>query len=288
MGMRGPGPPPEARALAFVYEHTSIPVPKIRRYVRKPSMIVMDRIPGTSLYEAWPLLSPFQRILVAWTLRGYIEQLRHASAAYSRRHVPGPMYGSPLGCDSPSVMLFDSQSHSLPTSGALIEYFNTLCRVPLDAPPGCRFIDDAPLVFTHNDLCPRNIILGEDGRLWMIDFGESGFYPPWFEYLSMIGVAENRFQPAEMSWWDSIALIAGYPSKEVGLIGLDASRSVFAMRRKCYIACLEKDRENLAAGLRDQVSGNRVPEEGEDHTRFHILDFASSVHAGADAERPQT
>ncbi|KAG5651211.1 hypothetical protein H0H81_009478 [Sphagnurus paluster] len=94
--LRGPGPPPEARALAFVYEHTSIPVPKIRKYVQDPFTIDMDRVPGISLYEAWTRLSPFQRILVVWTLRGYIEQLRIASAAYPRHHVPGRMYEQPL------------------------------------------------------------------------------------------------------------------------------------------------------------------------------------------------
>ncbi|KAG5639767.1 hypothetical protein H0H81_000047 [Sphagnurus paluster] len=241
--LRDPGASPEARALAFIYEHTSIPVPKIRKYLQNSFVVVMDRIPGVSLYEAWPRLSAFQQILVAWTLRGYIEQLRHASAAYSRRHVPGPMYDRPLRCESPSLMLFDDRTYLLPTTEALIDFFNKQSHIPSDAPPSCRFTDDAPLVLTHNDLCPRNIILGDDGRLWMIDFGGSGFYPPWFEYLSMIGVTENRFQPVEMSWWDSIALIAGYPAKEVGLIGADILRSIYVGRREFYITQSERDRE---------------------------------------------
>ncbi|KAH9911868.1 uncharacterized protein B0H18DRAFT_1057612 [Fomitopsis serialis] len=31
----------------------------------------------------------------------------------------------------------------------------------------------------------RNIIVGDDGRLWLVDWAWAGFYPPWFEYLAM-------------------------------------------------------------------------------------------------------
>ncbi|KAG5651209.1 hypothetical protein H0H81_009476 [Sphagnurus paluster] len=110
------------------------------------------------------------------------------------------MYDHLLRCDSPSLMLFGDRTYSLPTRDALVAFFNEWCHVPRDAPPRRRFTTDAPLVLTHNDLYPRNIILGDGGRVWMIDFGESEFYPPWFEYFSMVGVANNCLQPPEMSW----------------------------------------------------------------------------------------
>ncbi|KAG5651796.1 hypothetical protein H0H81_007382 [Sphagnurus paluster] len=150
--LRGPGPPPEARALAFVYEHTSIAL---------RSMAFSFRVPAHPRRVDPP-------------------RLRRAAAPRLRRisQAPRPEYEQPLTCNSPSVMIFSDHSYHLPTSDALIAFFNKKCHLPPDAPPGCRFIDDAPLVFTHNDLNPRNIILGDDGRLWMIDFEESGFYPP--------------------------------------------------------------------------------------------------------------
>ena len=50
---------------------------------------------------------------------------------------------------------------------------------PLDEPV---FVD---LVFTHNDLNMRNILLDQDGQLWIVDWGWAGFYPMWFEYVGM-------------------------------------------------------------------------------------------------------
>ena len=45
------------------------------------------------------------------------------------------------------------------------------------APNAAPFDSSLPLVFTHFDLSPRNLILDEGNRLWVIDFEFSGFYP---------------------------------------------------------------------------------------------------------------
>lgn len=48
-----------------------------------------------------------------------------------------------------------------------------------------EFDETHPLVFTHFDLRPENLILGKDNQLWLIDFGQSGFFPTPFEYVGM-------------------------------------------------------------------------------------------------------
>ena len=55
-----------------------------------------------------------------------------------------------------------------------------------------RFDNLEALVLTHQDIKPRNIIVGEDGRLWMIDWAWPGYYPPWFEYVAMKRQLENE------------------------------------------------------------------------------------------------
>ena len=55
-----------------------------------------------------------------------------------------------------------------------------------------NFDDSAPLVLTHQDLNMRNLIVGDDGRLWVIDWAWSGFYPRWFEFVAMGRQAENE------------------------------------------------------------------------------------------------
>ena len=47
------------------------------------------------------------------------------------------------------------------------------------------FDSSLPLVLTHLDIHPNNIIIGDDGRVWLIDWEFAGFYPQWFEYASM-------------------------------------------------------------------------------------------------------
>ena len=43
------------------------------------------------------------------------------------------------------------------------------------------FDGSQPLVLTHCDINMRNILVGDDGRLCLLDWELSGFYPPWFE-----------------------------------------------------------------------------------------------------------
>lgn len=39
-------------------------------------------------------------------------------------------------------------------------------------------------MFTHHDLQPDNLILDDKDQLWVIDFGQAGFYPEPFEYVA--------------------------------------------------------------------------------------------------------
>ncbi|KAL2798160.1 hypothetical protein BJX66DRAFT_295805, partial [Aspergillus keveii] len=45
-----------------------------------------------------------------------------------------------------------------------------------------------PLVFCHGDICPRNIILEDDGSICLVDWGYAGFYPRFFELLALLFV----------------------------------------------------------------------------------------------------
>ncbi len=74
-----------------------------------------------------------------------------------------------------------------------------------------RFDDSEPLVLTHQDINPRNIIVGEDGRIWMIDWAWSGYYPPWFEYITMLRQAgvEINIGSNHQYWETFIPFICG-------------------------------------------------------------------------------
>jgi hypothetical protein len=50
----------------------------------------------------------------------------------------------------------------------------------------------------------HNIIFGKDGKIWLVGWDRSGFYPRWFEYLSTVSIATD----APDSWNRFIPLIA--------------------------------------------------------------------------------
>ncbi|KAF3093375.1 hypothetical protein TWF102_007931 [Orbilia oligospora] len=54
---------------------------------------------------------------------------------------------------------------------------------------------DCPLVFTHHDLAPRNMIVDPKGGLWLIDWDYAGWYPAYFDRASM-----DHFSPYMCGW----------------------------------------------------------------------------------------
>lgn len=77
------------------------------------------------------------------------------------------------------------------------------------------FDSSMPLVLTHLDLFPSNIILGDDGRVWLIDWEFAGYYPQWFEYASMREGWEilGRWQ----KW--IVGFMAGFYERQLHFIG---------------------------------------------------------------------
>ncbi|KIM35274.1 hypothetical protein M413DRAFT_351277 [Hebeloma cylindrosporum] len=63
------------------------------------------------------------------------------------------------------------------------------------------FDDSQALVFCTQNLNPDSFIVGEDGRLWLVDWLYAGFYPPWFEFAAMRIQARCNKQ---YSHWEAI------------------------------------------------------------------------------------
>jgi hypothetical protein len=193
----------EVKTLEFVRDHTSIPVPKIRRFLRggvfKQGYLIMEKIEGSTLKNCWHRLATDQRWHVVSTLKTYINELREVSAKYYC--FPGPMGSDrPVFCQGATDVYGVMPPGPFKTSGELIAYFNELKNPP-------PLEDSLPFVLTHNDLSMRNIILGSDQKVWMIDWGWSGFYPSWCEYLAMGSSARNDKAPQE--WRDYIPEVTG-------------------------------------------------------------------------------
>ncbi|OBZ76010.1 hypothetical protein A0H81_03299 [Grifola frondosa] len=195
----GAGVTVEALNMLMIRTMTSIPVPEIYEVVLgRVSCLVMQYIEGRTLDKCWSELGPLRKLRIAWTLRGYISQLRRL-----RRSVPGTLDGS--ACQGFPFSIYDAGPFA--SYDDMTAWFNhklDVCQRMHKAPPDApRFDSSWPLVFTHMDLFPRNILLADDGTLFVIDWGKSGFYPSWFEYAGMWDYT------SPLSWKILVPFIAG-------------------------------------------------------------------------------
>jgi aminoglycoside phosphotransferase (APT) family kinase protein len=212
----------ELMAMELVRSQTTIPVPRARklydgRHIEQGygnGFVLMDRIPGaTRLASRWPSLSLWQKIVVVLTMRNYLRQIRHVRSP-AHALTPGPLGSGPQDCDGLQFgdhtdmplerRMFDSSADLAGFYERWLRYFRLLVArghvqgtpPPEPLPVGCF----SPLVFTHNDLNMRNIIMDDTDTLWIIDWAWSGFYPPSFEYLAMRFAGQLDDAPADWQW----------------------------------------------------------------------------------------
>jgi hypothetical protein len=205
----------EALAMDLVRTQTSILVPRPKRVIHHMhdegnGLIVMEFIRnGRQLHVCWPTLSLWAKLKIILTMRRYLRQLPRIQDP--RSTTPGPLASQPSVCNGLQFG-YDPQG-PFSTMTALAEYFHKLHHfsqyrsgqgyTPLP-PLNENFF--TRLVFTHNDLNMRNILLDDCGRLWIIDWGFAGFFPPCFEYLGMRYAAQKDKEPK--GWQTAIKFMA--------------------------------------------------------------------------------
>ena len=228
-------PSSESLTLDLVFHHTTIPVPRVRRVLhvapRADVATVMDYIPGRRLLHVWPTLSFFAKLRVAFVLRGYVRQLR--AVRHPRSRVPGPVGPDAEGRHIRCHMMcgyMDRRPRPLQSYSELTEWWTRMYGVGQERVaryhvelPFEPFDDSEPMVLTHCDINMRNVLVGDDGRLYLIDYAMSGFYPPWFEYVNWKYWlhAECGDEQAELDrkdyWWDLLIpfmSLGPYPTQE--------------------------------------------------------------------------
>lgn len=203
--------------MELVHKQTRIAVPRMRLvdcvHGGCRGLIVMDLVANSQqLRVAWPSLSIWGKLKVVLTMRLYLRQLR--CVQHSSSNIPGPIGDKPLRCDGLQFG-YDTKG-PFPTLSALETYFRKELAAAEDRassgwapPPNCEPLHQSAfssLVFTHNDLNMRNLLLDDEGVLWVIDWEFSGFFPPWFEYLGMRYASQKDKDPK--SWQECIKYMA--------------------------------------------------------------------------------
>ena len=188
-----------AYAMALA-RNEGIRVPAIKRTIehRRHSYYIMERIAGTTLDEAWPRLGLYTSFRLALSLRAAIQKLRS--------HV-SPTAGSLVTGKCRSLWLDDRFKLPIRATPGDIHLFIRFWAnfkgmrqavssegVTVDSKVYMPAIPEA-LVFTHCDLAPRNLLVDAEGELWMLDWEDAGYYPPFFEYAGM-----HNFNPHAEGW----------------------------------------------------------------------------------------
>ncbi|KJZ80126.1 hypothetical protein HIM_00840 [Hirsutella minnesotensis 3608] len=186
----------EASTLKFIAAKTKIPVPRVHSaFVHgNKAYIVMERIQGQTLADAWRTLSGSQLDSIFLQLRDLLQELRQLAPP------PGTGVESCVGGS-----LRDSRNpRSAPRFGPfksihdfhvwLRDGFNSDREKPdrlddgdWDGIKKMAALQDSPWqppVFTHGDLNPFNIMVRGDRVTGIIDWESAGWYPSYWEYTA--------------------------------------------------------------------------------------------------------
>ncbi|QKX59502.1 uncharacterized protein TRUGW13939_06636 [Talaromyces rugulosus] len=178
----------EARAMAFVAQHTTIRLPQLFDAWMEHGdkdldgeteicFIVMSYIDGRLLDEIWPELDDVHRDDIQQQLHYFICELRQTESEY-----PGPIGGGV--CEG--AFFTDYGAGPFTSKEEMEAWFDerlAVCRdfgVAKQAQREFRG-EFQRLVMCHMDLHQRNIIIDCHGRAWLIDWGYAGMYPAYFE-----------------------------------------------------------------------------------------------------------
>ncbi|KAI0141872.1 kinase-like domain-containing protein [Xylariaceae sp. FL1272] len=186
----------EAENMKFAAEVLGLPVPKVHRTFTAniPNMhgsrettgyfIVMDYIAGSTVETCWDSLATSDRESVAQQVSNAIEKMQ----AHRIDHLPI----GPLGRGSTQKFIgpwfWDYGAGPFETLQELEDWFNhkvDVCVQVKQLPSTAPRFHFKDVVFTHQDIAPRNMILDEHKKVWLIDWGCAGIYPRGFEQVSL-------------------------------------------------------------------------------------------------------
>ena len=185
----------EAATMAFITARTNIPVPRVHcSFIYKnTTYIVMERVRGKTLADAWPTLSDAELEHIFTQLRRMLEELRALPAPCTAIEscVGGSLRDSRIPRSKPRFGPFPSTKafHHWLREGLQPEQHpernNDEDWADIKRMVSMQDQDWGMPVFTHGDLNPFNIIVRDGKIAAIIDWEFSGWLPRYWEYTSV-------------------------------------------------------------------------------------------------------
>ena len=191
----------EARNMQYIAKHTQILLPTIidawevddatEEDESNTCYIFMEFVPGKLVVDIWDDLDEKARQNIHSQLYGYICQLQALDFS-----TPGPI-GEGI---SEGALFTGYGAGPFQSAKDLEDWYNNRLLVSHDfghanhLPPGAFSGTFQKLVMCHLDFNQRNVILDDEGKVWLIDWGLAGAYPPWFEEARLAWGASSSWE----------------------------------------------------------------------------------------------
>lgn len=185
----------ESSNMQLVGDQTTIGIPKIYDAWQtaydddtKVTYIVMQYIDGHSLYERRNDLSPTIWERINGQLLSYLRQLHKLTSPR-----PGPVGGGV----SEGHFFTDYGAGPFSSKAEIEEWFERRLLVSQEwgkAAPDLSFAGDfSHLVMCYMDVHLNNILIDDAYDIWLVDWTNAGFYPPFFEVAGIEQHSDSKF-----------------------------------------------------------------------------------------------
>ncbi|KKK14603.1 hypothetical protein ARAM_006402 [Aspergillus rambellii] len=178
------------------YWLSQVPTPEIFGWTEdgRQIFIYMSLIEGESLQERWSGMSEGEKRAVCEELKNIVKMWRSLKQGKQDYYI-GSFDKQPLN----EVFLESHPKLAGPFQGAnATQQFQNACGIEID--------HEVPIVFTHNDFVPPNILLspGSNPKVAaIIDWGQAGWYPAYWEYCKArrVNLVSESFDDALQEEW---------------------------------------------------------------------------------------
>ncbi|KAM0235338.1 hypothetical protein ACHAP5_009733 [Fusarium lateritium] len=222
--------PIEAHNMLYVAKSTAVPVPKVyaiyqcydERKKRITTYIVMQYVQGKTLVDLWGNLDQDRKLSIAQTLRTHFDQLRQLQHPGYFGNIDG---GPPLDDLFSATQLAKDINSSFETVDQLAEWILRIyttetgermahkARYYQHVLPTALQSDSTP-VFTHNDFQRKNVMVQDDGGLFIIDWEFASWYPMYWEYSTATWANGGWYD----DWHDYVCItLDNYPTQSLWL-----------------------------------------------------------------------
>ncbi|KAK4442289.1 kinase-like domain-containing protein [Podospora aff. communis PSN243] len=194
-----------------------VPVPEVFGWRKdgNDNFIYMSLPEGVNLAEGWAMLSENQKTDIGGQLRHIVKSWRRLRQNNSTRTKVERIDGTPVfdenlnACPPPSTFPNVAAFHEFFVTTAMesssTQHGNRVAR-SYHFQPNSFFRDDTPVVFTHGNFHPKNILIstGPNPRVVAImDWGQAGWYPAYWEFCK---ARQAAAQGRMASDWESTYL----------------------------------------------------------------------------------